>query len=85
MKKWGLLNPLNWALDEDALSKAIANFGKVDMEGVLMLPNEEPSKCLPARYIALYNPAFCIGLYVFDLECFASSELKNTTKRTNRF
>ena len=49
MKKWGVLNPLNLSMDEDALNKAIANFGKVDMEGVLMLPNEEQSKCLPSR------------------------------------
>lgn len=50
MKKWGVLNPLNWTLEEDVLSKAIASFGKVDMDGVLLLPNEEQSKCLPARF-----------------------------------
>ncbi|XP_057370682.1 uncharacterized protein LOC130691722 [Daphnia carinata] len=49
MKKWATSIPLNWTLDENALSKAIANFGNVDMDGVLLLPNSEQSSCLPSR------------------------------------
>lgn len=50
MKKWATANPLNCTLDEGQLKEAIANFGKVDMDGVLLLPNVEESKCLPSRY-----------------------------------
>lgn len=49
MKKWATSIPLNWTLNENELSDAIANFGKVDMEGVLLLPNAEQSTCLPSR------------------------------------
>ena len=51
MKKWATSIPLNWSLNEESLNEAIANFGKVDMEGVLLLPNSEQSTCLPARYV----------------------------------
>lgn len=49
IKKWVASNPLQWTLNEEALNKAIANFGKVEMDGALILHSGE-SKCLPARY-----------------------------------
>lgn len=49
MKRWSTSSELNWNLDEPSLNEAIANFGHVDMDGVLMLSRGEQSKCLPAR------------------------------------
>ncbi|XP_046440525.1 uncharacterized protein LOC124191378 [Daphnia pulex] len=49
MKKWATSIPLNWTLNEAPLNEAIANFGNVDMDGVLLLPNSEQSSCLPSR------------------------------------
>jgi len=49
MKRWPASNELNWNLNEHLLNEAIANFGHVDMDGVLMLSRGEQSKCLPAR------------------------------------
>lgn len=43
-------NPLNWTLNESALSSAIDGFGHVDMEGILLMGANEQSKCLPARF-----------------------------------
>lgn len=49
LKRWPTTSELNWNLNERSLSEAIANFGHVDMDGVLMLSRGEQSKCLPAR------------------------------------
>ena len=56
MKKWATSIPLNWTLNEAPLNEAIANFGNVDMDGVLLLPNSEQSSCLPSRF--RYNNIF---------------------------
>ena len=78
MKRWPASNELNWNLNEHLLNEAIANFGHVDMDGVLMLSRGEQSKCLPARSVFL-NEAYRyseILLLLFDL----LSELKNILK-----
>merc|ERR1712135_51681 len=49
LKRWPTSTELNWNLNENSLNEAIANFGHVDMDGVLMLSRGEQSKCLPAR------------------------------------
>lgn len=51
LKRWPTTSELNWNLNERSLSEAIANFGHVDMDGVLMLSRGEQSKCLPARSV----------------------------------
>lgn len=49
MEKWAVNIPLTWSLNEESLQEAIVNFGKVDMEGVLLFPSGEESQCLPGR------------------------------------
>ena len=58
MKKWATSIPLNWTLNEKSLNEAIANFGNVDMDGVLLLPNSEQSSCLPGRLIKILSFSF---------------------------
>lgn len=53
MEKWAVNLPLTWSLNEESLQEAIASFGKVDMEGVLLFPSGEESKCLPGRYVII--------------------------------